>query len=65
VAESEIGCALGAARLARMAAGESIAVARPATRLRSFTPRADRVEQHARRHARWQRLYPLARDFAR
>jgi xylulokinase len=65
VAESEIGCALGAARLARMAAGESIAIARPATRLRTFTPRSDRVERHALRHARWQRLYPMARDFAR
>jgi len=65
VAESEIGCALGAARLARMAAGESIAVARPATRLRTFEPRAAQVALHAQRHAHWQRLYPLARDFAR
>ena len=65
VAESDIGCALGAARLARMAAGESIAVARAATRLRSFLPRASQVALHAQRHAHWQRLYPLARDFAR
>ena len=65
VAESEIGCALGAARLARMAAGESITVARPAARLRSFKPRAVQVALHAQRHAHWQRLYPLARDFAR
>lgn len=65
VAESEIGCALGAARLARMAAGESIAVARPATRLHSFVPQPDRVALHAQRHMQWQRLYPLARDFAR
>ena len=65
VAESDIGCALGAARLARMAAGEGIAVARPATRLRSFLPRPGQVALHAQRHADWQRLYPLARDFAR
>ncbi|MBX3607288.1 MAG: xylulokinase [Piscinibacter sp.] len=65
VAESDIGCALGAARLARMAAGEGLAVARPAHRLRSFEPRAAQVALHRERHAHWQRLYPLARDFAR
>jgi hypothetical protein len=47
-----------------MSAGESIAVARPATRLRSFQPRPDQVSLHAQRHAHWQHLYPLARDFA-
>jgi xylulokinase len=65
VAESDIGCALGAARLARMAAGEGIAVARPAHRLRSFEPRPAQAALHRERHAHWQRLYPLARDFAR
>ena len=65
VAESDIGCALGAARLARMAAGEGIAVARPAHRLRSFEPDPTRVALHRERHARWQRLYPLAREFVR
>ena len=65
VAESDIGCALGAARLARMAVGESIAVARPATRLRTYEPRASQVALHAQRHTNWQRLYPLARDLAR
>lgn len=65
VAESDIGCALGAARLARMAAGDSIAVARPAHRLRSFAPRAAQTALHHERHAHWQRMYPLARDFAR
>lgn len=65
VAESDIGCALGAARLARMAAGEGIAVARPAHRLRSFEPRPAQVALHRERHRHWQRLYPLARDFAR
>jgi xylulokinase len=65
VAESEIGCARGAARLARMAAGESIAVARPATRLRTFEPRTAAHAMHAERHRHWQTLYPFARDFAR
>ena len=65
VAESDIGCALGAARLARMAAGEGISVARPATRLRSFEPRAAESAKHAERHRHWQQLYPLARDFGR
>ena len=65
VAESDIGCALGAARLARMAAGDGIAVARPAHRLHTYEPRPAQVAMHRERHAHWQRLYPLARDFAR
>jgi xylulokinase len=65
VAESDIGCALGAARLARMAAGDPIDVARPAQRLARFAPRAELAQRHAERHRQWQRLYPLARDLAR
>lgn len=65
VAESDIGCALGAARLARMAAGEGLEVARPARRLRTYDPRPQATALHAERHARWQRLYPLAREIAR
>jgi len=65
VAESDIGCALGAARLARMAAGDGLSVARAATRLRTFEPRAAASAKHAERHRHWQRLYPFARDFAR
>jgi xylulokinase len=65
VAESEFGCALGAARLARMAAGEAVAdVALKAHRLRSFEPRPAQAAQAAQRHAQWQQLYPMARDFA-
>jgi xylulokinase len=64
VAESDIGCALGAARLARMAAGEGLSVARAATRLRSFEPRPAVHAMHVERHRQWQRLYPMARDFA-
>ena len=42
VAESEIGCALGAARLARLAAGEPLSALRKPARLRSYVPRAAR-----------------------
>jgi len=56
---------LGAARLARMAAGDGLSVARPATRLRSFEPHPAASAQHAERHRHWQLLYPLARDFGR
>ena len=64
VAESEIGAALGAARLARVAAGAPLSsLARPA-RVRTFTPRADRVELHAERHRTWQGLYSPLSIFA-
>jgi xylulokinase len=65
VAESEIGCALGAARLARLAAGAPLAsLARP-QRVRTFAPRADRVALHANRHRTWQGLYSHLGAFAR
>jgi xylulokinase len=58
VAESEFGCALGAARLARLAAGAPLgSLARP-TRLRSFEPRRAAAAHHAQRHRHWQSLYP-------
>jgi xylulokinase len=65
VAESDLGCALGAARLARMAAGAGIEAARPARRLHTYEPRPDQVAMHRERHAHWQRLYPMAQYFAR
>jgi len=65
VAESEIGCALGAARLARMAAGEPLSALRKPARLRSFTPRAERAARHAQRHAHWQQIYPALSGFAK
>jgi xylulokinase len=58
VAHSDLGCALGAARLARMAAGEGLDVARKPQRLRSFEPRRAEVERHGARHAQWRSLYP-------
>ena len=62
VAESEHGAAAGAARLARMAAGEGIEVARPARRLHSFEPVPAAAARHAERHLRWQRLYRYAHE---
>ena len=65
VAESEIGCALGAARLARLAAGAPLAsLTRPA-RAGTFEPRADRAALHAERHRHWQALYRPLGAFAR
>jgi xylulokinase len=65
VADSEHGCALGAARLARMAAGGGgLAVARPPKRLRSVEPRPAEVARHREQHARWQRLAPHAAALA-
>ena len=68
VTQSEIGCAVGAARLAAMAmlGGGADSVARVATkpsRLATFTPRGDEVARHAARHRQWQQLYPLSRAF--
>lgn len=65
IADSEVGCAIGAARLGRMAAGDDLSCARKPRRLRTFEPRAAEVARHAQRHAQWQRLYPLARELAR
>lgn len=65
VAESEIGCALGAARLARMAVGEPLATLQAPKRVRTYEPRPDRVALHAQRHRQWQALYPPLAAFAR
>ncbi|MBV8504120.1 MAG: xylulokinase [Paucibacter sp.] len=65
VAESDIGCALGAARLARMAAGEPLSAQKKPQRLRSYVPRPARVAQHAERHAHWRKLYPALSGFAK
>lgn len=65
VADNEIGCALGAARLARVAAGETLANPRKPARLRSYSPQPQRAAEFTHRQAQWQRLYPMARNFAR
>jgi xylulokinase len=58
VAHSELGGALGAARLARMAAGEGLGVARKPQRMRTFEPYPAEARRHAARHAQWRSLYP-------
>ena len=65
VADSDVGAALGAARLGRLAAGDDLRCAKKPRRLRSFEPRADRAARHAERHREWRRLYPLVRELAR
>ncbi|MDY0747047.1 xylulokinase [Paucibacter sp. R3-3] len=63
VAESEIGCALGAARLARLAAGAPLSsLARP-VRVRTYEPRPAQARLHAERHVQWQKLYPALAEF--
>jgi xylulokinase len=70
VAHSELGCAVGAARLAAMAAlgggAESVAaVATKPARLATFEPRASDVDRHRARYERWTSLYPLSAQFQR
>ena len=68
VTQSEIGCAVGAARLAAMAlsGGGSDTVSQFATRparLSTYEPRAAAVAYHAARHAHWRRLYRMSHEF--
>ncbi len=70
VTQSEIGCALGAARLAAMAAvgGGAPTIAQFATkpeRLATFEPSAVAVPHHQERHARWREMYRLSHTFRR
>ncbi|MBA4267666.1 MAG: xylulokinase, partial [Comamonadaceae bacterium] len=55
----EHGCALGAARLARAAAGGDNTFSKP-HRLRTFEPDSQRVAFYNEAHARWRSLYALA-----
>ncbi|WP_405000982.1 xylulokinase [Hydrogenophaga palleronii] len=57
----EHGCALGAARLARTAAGGEARYAK-SQRLRSFEPDARRLAFYNEAHHRWRTLYELARQ---
>jgi xylulokinase len=59
----EHGCALGAARLARAAAGGGSTFGKP-RRLRSFEPHRERAALYDEAHLRWQALYGLARQVA-
>ncbi|PWC78599.1 xylulokinase [Azospirillum sp. TSH64] len=66
IEDGEVGAALGAAHLGRMAAtGESPAtVCRKPRRLETFTPDPARAEAYSQAWLRWRRLYPLAKEFA-
>jgi len=57
----EHGCALGAARLARAAAGGDNSFSKP-HRLRSFEPDPQRTAFYSEAHDRWHGLYGLARQ---
>lgn len=57
----EHGCALGAARLGRAAAGGDTGFSKP-HRLRSFEPDPQRAALYGEAHARWRSLYGLARE---
>ena len=68
VTQSEIGCAVGAARLAAMAAlgGGPAAVAQVATRparTATYEPRPDAVAHHDAHHAAWRSLYRHGHDY--
>lgn len=65
IAESDVGCALGAARLGRLAAGAPLSTIGKPARVRSFPPRASRVQLHAERYRKWQALYRPLASFAR
>jgi xylulokinase len=65
VAESDIGCALGAARLARLANGAPLDSLQRPKRVRTFEPRAERTALHATRHRHWQGLYPTLSAWSR
>ena len=65
VAESDIGCALGAARLARLASGAPLESLQRPKRVRTFEPRAERSALHAMRHRHWQGLYPTLSAWSR
>ncbi|MDR6772195.1 xylulokinase [Azospirillum sp. BE72] len=66
IEDGEVGAALGAAHLGRMAAtGEPPAtVCLKPRRLETFTPDPARAEAYSQAWLRWRRLYPLAKEFA-
>jgi xylulokinase len=67
VEEGEVGAAMGAARLGRLAAtgADPASVCRRPQRLASFTPRAGLVDAYDESYARWRKLYPALKECAR
>ncbi|MBP2233162.1 xylulokinase [Azospirillum agricola] len=66
IEDGEVGAALGAAHLGRMAAtgADPATVCRKPRRLETFTPDPARAEAYSQAWLRWRRLYPLAKEFA-
>ncbi|RUQ72017.1 xylulokinase, partial [Azospirillum doebereinerae] len=66
IEDGEVGAALGAAHLGRMAAtgADPATVCRKPRRLESFSPDPVRADAYTRAWERWRRLYPLAKEFA-
>jgi len=66
VEEGEVGAAMGAARLGRLAATDAnpADVCRRPQRLASFEPRAALVDAYNESYARWRKLYPALKECA-
>jgi xylulokinase len=64
VEEGEVGAAIGAARLGRLAAtgADPVEVCKRPQRLASFEPRASLVDAYDESYARWRRLYPALKE---
>jgi xylulokinase len=64
VEEGEVGAAIGAARLGRLAAtgADPAEVCRRPQRLATFQPRAALVDAYDEAYARWRRLYPALKE---
>jgi xylulokinase len=67
VEEGEVGAALGAARLGRLAAtgADPVGVCKRPQRIASFEPRAVLVDAYDEAYARWRSLYPALKECAR
>jgi xylulokinase len=67
VEEGEVGAAVGAARLGRLAAtgADPAVVCRRPRRLASFAPRPAQVAAYDDAYARWRKLYPALKECAR
>src|SRR5215475_11777746 len=65
VEEGEVGAALGAARLGKLAAtgAEPAEVCRRPRRLATFAPRAAAVAAYDDAYAQWRKLYPALKEF--
>jgi xylulokinase len=67
VEEGEVGAALGAARLGRLAAtgADPADVCTRPRRLATFAPRASAVAAYDEAYHQWRKLYPALKEFSR